>query len=526
MKPARCVCLGALLAWLGWMVFFLGCWQPTSPSPKSLTPSPSPLTLPPVLSPSQLVWSGGQLCPIVPSEINPYGGLAWEPISKTFFTIGRLQQNILRISNVIGAGSDPAAFPRAALLKTYLATANPSTDIYAGLRTCSPNNGKPVSEGLFWDSVANCLWVNYGGDYAVSHINDPCLLGIQGLIPLSGDRDQGTGVRGQGSGVSNYCLLPPACCLLPPASWPLPPASGNTTRACGPYRLNVASQLGREWAFRLPPAFAAAYTGGRQLCLGAGVTSGSAACSWGPNVIAIDNPPAFGKGNPTPILNTSILAVYPQSNRLERTADYTAWKGTPGLAGSFVAIPQGSDQFGAIVAGIGQWNSCDYVRAACCINLPDCQGILFFVSQGYGNVWYGNPTETTDTGLTLQASCGAAKGPTSAHCRDLVYIYSLADLVPPAAGQQTPDLVVPRWTFSLSSANPGMKWNCWQQITGAVFRPDQRDVIIIAQGAEELGPGNYNPILYRFAIGARGQESGDRNQETGDRRQESVTPDP
>jgi len=82
MKPARCVCLGALLAWLGWMVFFLGCWQPTSPSPKSLTPSPSPLTLPPVLSPSQLVWSGGQLCPIVPSEINPYGGLAWEPAGR------------------------------------------------------------------------------------------------------------------------------------------------------------------------------------------------------------------------------------------------------------------------------------------------------------------------------------------------------------------------------------------------------------------------------------------------------------
>jgi len=455
MKPARYPCFGALLAWIAWLALVTGCSQPTSPTPKSLTPLPSTLTLPPVISPSQLVWAGGQRCPIVATENNPYGGLAWEPVSQSFFTIGRLNQNILRISNVIAAGSNPLTLPRAALVKAYPATTSGFTDVYGGLRICSPDNGKPITEGLFWDRSSAVLWCTYGGNYAVSPIKDPCLVGVQFL------------------------------------------ASGGT-RAFGPYTFTQPSQQGREWAYRLPVAFATAYTGGRQLCLGAGVTSGAAAASFGPNVLAVDTP-GIGHTNPA-VVGSAALVSYPQSNRLQRPADYTAWKGAPGVARSFVAAPQGTDQFGAIVNGIGHWNSTDSVRAACCVDLPDCQGILFFVSQSYGNVWYGNATETTNTGLTLKAGCGAAKGQTGQYYRDMVYIYSLADLVPVAAGQQTADQVQPRYTFSLSADYPGLKWNCWHTITGAVFRPDQRDIVVIAQGAEELSPGSANPILYRFAI--------------------------
>jgi len=82
----------------------------------------------------------------------------------------------------------------------------------------------------------------------------------------------------------------------------------------------------------------------------------------------------------------------------------------------------------------------------------------------------------------------------------VVYVYGLATLAAVATGQLQPWQARPDCTFSLGTQFPSMAWNCGHLITGAVFRPASRDVLILAQGAESLGPGDSNPIIYRLEI--------------------------
>ncbi|HLN30499.1 MAG TPA: hypothetical protein VK395_22335 [Gemmataceae bacterium] len=427
---------------------------PVSTSPaKPSAGTQSVADIAPVVKSADFTFAGGQLLPKLATEGNPYGGLAYDPTSNTLFTIGRLGNNILQVSNVLAAGSDPLKFPRAALVKNY------GTAIYGGLRTVNPNNGTPTTEGLFWDS--GTLYALYGGNYAVSPKADPCLVAIDFM------------------------------------------GSGQSAR--GPYSLDVSSQLGREWAYKLPAWFAQKYTSGRTLCLGAGVTSGASHCSFGPNALAVDTPATAMSLT----LTSKTLLDYPESStdrtnpygtRLPRPGDYTIYSGTPGQI--FYPCPAGTHQFGPVAAdGVGVWGSADYARAGCFIDLPDKQGLLVFVSQGYGAFWYGNGKEQSAGGGTLQADCNAgAKGQHAQHCRDVVYVYGLATLAAVATGQLQPWQARPDCTFSLGTQFPSMAWNCGHLITGAVFRPASRDVLILAQGAESLGPGDSNPIIYRLEI--------------------------
>jgi len=193
--------------------------------------------------------------------------------------------------------------------------------------------------------------------------------------------------------------------------------------------VDAGQQMARNYMTAIPAWFQP-YVGGRRLAVGAGLESGSAGGSWGPCLLAIDEP---GPNTPTTtVLTTVPLVEYPELldnspyARAKRNANYTEVSATTGL-------PDWTShalQFPQPVNGVGYWCGTDEIRSCAWIDNGVVSGPIFGGMLGEQNVWYGEPV--LPNGIT--AANGHAKGQNASQYVSYCAIYNPSDLQQVAQG--------------------------------------------------------------------------------------------
>jgi hypothetical protein len=392
------------------------------------TTGPAPLQV------TDLTYLGSQFLPTnLDDGGNAYGALA-ERVhpdgSKTYFVLGHGGQDIWEIASN-GFGLDLSTAPRADLVKNWGLT------LYGNRRvTSDPLHTE--SEGLYWDRATSRLYIMFGMSYDVAGGPQPVLMYAQ-----------------------------------------FDPVSGNYVRSYGPWKVDAGQQQARNYMTAIPEWFQP-LVNGRRLAIGAGLESGSAGGSWGPCLLAIDEP---GPATPTTtVLTTVPLVGYPgllngsTYYRARRNPNYEEVNGTTGQP-DWTVNPL---QFPQPLNGVGYWSGTDEIRSCAWIDNGVVSGPVFGGMLGEQFVWYGQSTLLN--GVT--SASGNAKGQHASQYSSYCAIYNPTDLKTVALGVSPSYAIDPSATFNVQ-ANFGAPVNARQCPTGMLFDADTSTLLMIFNGVDK-----------------------------------------
>lgn len=302
-----------------------------------------------------------------------------------------------------GCAGSLASAPVAPLVRAW-------GDIYDGRKRMYRATEAPEVRGLLWHGGR--LWWTYGDPYNASSSSWDPSVGVSEL------RDDGSHVAG------------------------------------GPWRTTEHSQKTRGYLMTVPSAFASAYTGNRTVAVGAPITSGDIACSFGPAAVAFaavatTTPPdpvqtsyVVAGDEPRSLLCTR-LVLHDYEHRAARDSDYVecGWN-------AHYDCSQGSWKR----PGLPRFHTMDRVSAGVWIDLPDKHGVLFMGQlihhlPGWPvpHVWYG--PQTCCHGQT-DNYVWQATGPGTLSQAPFWWIYDPNDLARVARGETEPWAITPKHTVA------------------------------------------------------------------------------
>jgi hypothetical protein len=396
------------------------------------------ITGPAALQVSDLTYLGSQFLPTTINDGgNAYGALA-ERVhpdgSKTYFILGHGGgvggQNIWEIASN-GFGLDPTTAPRASLVQNWGMT------LYGNCRVTS-DPAHTDSEGLYWDAPTSRLYIMFALSYDVAGGPQPVLMYAQ-----------------------------------------FDPVTGAYVGSFGPWKVDAGQQMARNYMTAIPEWFQP-LVNGRRLAIGAGLESGSAGGSWGPCLLAIDEP---GPTTPTStVLTTMPLVEYPELlngstyYRARRDPNYQEVNATTGLP-DWTPNPL---QFPVPLNGVGYWCGTDQIRSCAWIDNGVVSGPVFGGMLGEQYVWYGEPV--LPTGIT--AASGNAKGQNASQYTSYCTIYNPADLKKVTLGVSPAYGIDPSASFNVQT-NFGAPVNALQVPTGMVFDADTSTLLMIFNAVDK-----------------------------------------
>jgi len=393
---------------------------------------PAPLQL------SDLTYLGSQFLPTTMDDGgNAYGALA-ERVhpdgSTTYFVLGHGDgvggQDIWEIASN-GFSTELANAPRASLVKNWGLT------LYGNNRVTSDPTHTD-SEGLYWDPETSRLYIMFGISYDVAGGSQPVLMYAQ-----------------------------------------FDPVSGNYVGSYGPWKVDAGQQKARNYMTAIPAWFQP-LVNGRRLAIGAGLESGSAGGSWGPCLLAIDEPEP--NTPTTTVLTTMPLVEYPgllngsTAYRAPRDANYTELNASTGLP-DWQANPL---QFPKPVDGVGYWSGTDTIRSCVWVDNGVVSGPVFGGALGEQYVWYGQAT--LPNGIT--ATGGHSKGQNATEYASYCAIYSPDDLKKVTLGEDPGYGIDPSATFNVQTKF-GAPVNSHQCPTGMVFDPNTSTLLMIFNAVDK-----------------------------------------
>jgi len=222
-------------------------------------------------------------------------------------------------------------------------------DIYGDKLVDESNKGGTLYVyGLFWDSIGQRLYWNYGNDYNTSASNNPCL----GVTTLNDSTGKAT------------------------------PVAAYRMGDCKMFQYGITA---------IPSWFASAYTGGRRLGVGFGGRASAESLgpsSDGPVLAAIDPP----TGAHLSELPSTTLCSYPcdptngDPYYCRRPGDYM-----DGITAA--GHPRGPFNNGAY----GGWQWMDFIyQSGMWIDMPTKHGFMILPVLGHGNIWYESSTIHSD----------------------------------------------------------------------------------------------------------------------------------
>jgi hypothetical protein len=410
----------------------------------------------------------------VPPQVSAFstGGLAWRSKSKTVFMIGHTgeDQPIYELS--LPAVSTFSPSPRTAPTATYVKTFPGA--LFAG-RDFPLGTGEWMNEGqLNLNGVLSTrddrLIVTYGPNYINDAVGAPFALVLSNL-------------------------------------------DAATPIVAGPYRTaNALSHQIAGYGFELGAPWSAAHAPGKTFVFGAGLESGTANASEGPDLWLTGD---FGKslniGSAVAAIHYPITNWCPVPQMDYKVISYDDRTGT-------TTTPINTNQFHSPSGGHGWWKTTDFVGGA--VAIPDTKGnfagVLFVANQGYGLCWYGPGTITIApadalamgipgvipaAGLTVQACNSASKGQTSQHWRSAMWWLPVTDLEAVLAGAKH------TWQASLVLIDPeagtnGLALSCNKRMNGLAYDPATKTLLATAPKAavDARGAPNNLPLVHAWRV--------------------------
>jgi hypothetical protein len=355
---------------------------------------------------------------------------------------------------------DPTTARRATLIKSW-------GDVWGATRQPIAPSTPAQTEGMLFDPATQTLFWTFGGYYDVDGVPRPVL----GATQLYDD--------------GHYVTAGP---------WSV--ADDAHT--------DVNRHRVRQYLVKIPDDFAAAYTGGRKLGLGAGLEPGNGAASWGPDLYAVAAPGMLDAPGSLP---STPCVGYTAQNRCTRPGNYIVpynalcvnVPGKPDVPGCVDGpgnnIPPSSPQ-------AGLWTSVDWVPCAASVITENVAGMVFLGAQARGAVWYGHWQiyDQTSGALAYTSDNPNTKGEQAQFRDPFVWLYDWNDMAKVALGVCQPWQIVPSSTFNLGTLSPMLKFGTMCQLHGAYFDPDTSRLYVSAWQAERYQQGTFLPIVYAFGI--------------------------
>lgn len=378
-----------------------------------------------------------------------WGGLAMRKSGgagslPTFFVIGQQNPGMNAITEVAcpGFAATISAAPRATVVNAW------GTTIY-GSGWPALSSGYWQTDGVFWDEANQLLWFSREPNYSVTNANNPVI----GCAKL------GTA----------------------PAATPY-----------GPWLTSVNSHATCNWIVPIPPWFQSA-TGCGPYGLGAGLGSGDAPASFGPDLFSCTLPTTS-----TPALTTiptTALAFFPLGNRSPRDANYTL-------------VDTHATAFPPPVNGVGVWGEGDWLKACCWIDLPDKTGVVYLGRLFHRDCWYGDASfvkavakpDGTTTSITYTDSVNGSRGNHSDQYDSSWQIIDPSQFAAVLSGRISSFQVKPAEVFDPTALAPAFPQSARKLTTGAVFDPTTRTLYVCVPYVDQASQFKVLPVICAWKV--------------------------
>jgi hypothetical protein len=220
------------------------------------------------------------------------------------------------------------------------------------------------------------------------------------------------------------------------------------------------------------------------LAWGAGIVSGAASCSHGPDlwIAGMPGPRPLGLGRALPLLD------FGAPHFCARTDDYVPVARTPPVTGPWLPTTA-SLQFPPALNGQGRWGTADSVEGAAAVG---SNWVSFCGYQSHGYEWYGEGTITLEDGSVITSCAPAGKGQNGQYQRPVLWWVHTSDLHAVKAG------TLASWQPAVTCQDLSafdLILNCQRELCGMSFDAATSTLLV---GAPRANGGT--PIVHGFHV--------------------------